>query len=165
MQVGSVKSSGWKHFSQEEIDSWPEEHKLCRGCNKVLPLNSFHSDKKLILGRASKCKECRHLDSVNQWKNRNREKQLYNTAKSRAKLKGREFTIDLEDIVIPDVCPVLNVPIGTGEYAPSVDRTDHTKGYIKGNVRVISTRANRLKNDATAEELQLVLTYITNCEV
>ena len=40
---------------------------------------------------------------------------------------------------------------------PSLDRIDGAKGYVKGNVRVISHRANMLKNDATIEELELVL--------
>lgn len=41
--------------------------------------------------------------------------------------------------------------------SPSLDRIDSSKGYVKGNVRVISARANMLKNNATVEELTLVL--------
>jgi hypothetical protein len=78
---------------------------------------------------------------------------LWNAAKSRAKEKGREFKIELTDIVIPAVCPVLGVPMER----PSLDRIDSSKGYVKGNVRVISHRANMLKNNATIEELELVL--------
>ena len=78
---------------------------------------------------------------------------MWNSAKSRATEKGREFNIKLSDIVIPDLCPVLGVPMDR----PSLDRIDSSKGYAKGNVRVISHRANMLKNNATIEELELVL--------
>jgi hypothetical protein len=40
---------------------------------------------------------------------------------------------------------------------PSLDRIDNNKGHVKGNVRMISYRANVLKSDATVEELTLVL--------
>ena len=78
---------------------------------------------------------------------------MYRAAKARAKEKGRDFNIELSDIVIPTLCPVLGIPMDR----PSLDRIDGTKGYVKGNVRVISHRANMLKNDATIEELELVL--------
>ena len=42
---------------------------------------------------------------------------------------------------------------GNYEYTPSLDRIDPTKGYIKGNVWVITKRANTMKNSATREEL------------
>lgn len=78
---------------------------------------------------------------------------MWNAAKSRANKKGREFSIELSDVVIPALCPVLGIPMDR----PSLDRIDGTKGYVKGNVRVISHRANMLKNNATIEELTLVL--------
>ena len=70
----------------------------------------------------------------------------------------------MEDIVVPDVCPVLGIPIqknhghqGYFDDSPSVDRIIPELGYTKGNVRVISNRANLLKNNAKIEELELVL--------
>lgn len=73
------------------------------------------------------------------------------------------FDITVADLEIPTVCPVLGIPItiasglGSKPGAPSLDRIDNTKGYIKGNVRVISSRANRLKADATLDELILIV--------
>lgn len=84
-------------------------------------------------------------------------KYLLSIARRRAKKKEQEFSIDLSDLVLPDTCPYLGIPIDSyhpeQDYHPSIDRIDNSKGYIKGNVEVISHRANRLKNDAVAEEL------------
>lgn len=82
-----------------------------------------------------------------------KQKRMLGSAKSRANKKGREFSIELSDITVPTTCPVLGTPM----VSPSLDRIDSSKGYVKGNVRVISKRANMLKNNATIEELTLVL--------
>ena len=83
---------------------------------------------------------------------------MYRAAKARAKEKGRDFNIELSDVVIPALCPVLGIPMDR----PSLDRIDGAKGYVKGNVRVISHRANTLKNNATIEELELILQDLKN---
>jgi hypothetical protein len=85
---------------------------------------------------------------------------LYRT-KSTSKNRNIEFNITEEDIIIPDVCPYLGIQInnqvmiGHGRHpdAPSLDRIDSSKGYIKGNVQVISDLANRMKQNATSEQL------------
>jgi hypothetical protein len=82
---------------------------------------------------------------------------MWHSAKSRAKRKGLTFTITQNDITVPDVCPLLLIPIAASTEArapgsPSLDRKDATKGYVPGNVWVISYRANRIKNDATLAE-------------
>ncbi len=46
--------------------------------------------------------------------------------------------------------------------SPSLDRIDSTKGYTKGNIWVISNRANTLKNDATLSELKLLVERLEN---
>lgn len=87
------------------------------------------------------------------------------SAKSRAKAKGVPFDIELSDIVIPDVCPVLGIPLFWGDKltnnTPSIDRLIPEKGYVKGNCVVISMKANRLKNNATKEELEAILKYLS----
>ena len=51
-------------------------------------------------------------------------------------------------------------------YAPSLDRIDSSKGYIVGNISVISLRANMLKNNATLNELKMIVKWLdTGCEV
>ena len=83
--------------------------------------------------------------------------------KSRAKLAGIPFNLTPDDIVIPDVCPVLGIPLRHKEgkqwsdRCPSVDRLRPELGYTKGNIRIISTRANLLKSNASELELTAVL--------
>jgi len=91
------------------------------------------------------------------------EYRLWKSAKDRSEKKGWEFTITLDDIKIPLVCPLLEIPIvmhSTRERhfnAPSVDRINSTKGYTKDNIWIISHRANQLKNDATFAEMKLMV--------
>jgi len=84
--------------------------------------------------------------------------------KKRAKKNGIEFNLDVCDIpMIPEYCPILGIKIianklsGPIDSSPSLDRINPKIGYIKGNIRIISNRANRIKADATLEELKLVL--------
>lgn len=87
-------------------------------------------------------------------------------SRNRAKRNGLEFTITEADVVVPEFCPVLglrldqNTVVRQQANTPSLDRFDNSKGYIPGNVRVISFRANKLKSDATAEEMRRVLAYM-----
>lgn len=85
-------------------------------------------------------------------------KHMVTRAKERALKKGLDFNITVDDITIPEVCPLLEIPIIIGnkddyENSPSLDRKDNTKGYIKENVWIISKKANSMKNSATPEEL------------
>lgn len=82
-----------------------------------------------------------------------------------------EVEITLEDITpLPDVCPILGIPLDysakRGGYysdnSPSIDRIIPSKGYIVGNCIVCSWRANRIKNDGTAEEHKKIYEYIQN---
>ena len=81
---------------------------------------------------------------------------MLNGARNRAKSKGIEFNLSSDDITIPTFCPVL----GTEMENPSLDRINPLLGYTKGNICVISFRANRLKNNATIEELEAILAYM-----
>ena len=91
----------------------------------------------------------------------NREKRLFSQAKTRAKRSELEFNIELSDIAIPEYCPALGLKLSTqpagrkwgSANSPSIDRIDPNKGYVKGNIQVISWRANSLKKNATADEL------------
>jgi hypothetical protein len=95
---------------------------------------------------------------------RYRLKIILREAKKRAVARGIEFNLRPEDIVIPEVCPVLGISLkvggGRNPGNPSLDRFDNSLGYTKDNVRVISLRANMLKTNATVDELKRVLAYV-----
>lgn len=96
---------------------------------------------------------------------RDRRFPLVQGARKRAKDKNLPCTIAVEDIVIPDFCPVLGIPIRPGDgklhdYSPTLDRLSPDKGYVPGNVLVISYRANRIKNNGTAEEVMKVAEWM-----
>lgn len=94
--------------------------------------------------------------------NRTPEKSLLYSARRRAKERDIPFSITEEDIFIPEFCPLLGMPLVTThsrhqDDSPSLDRIEPHKGYVRGNVWVISCRANRIKNDATIQELAKIV--------
>lgn len=153
----------------------------CPVCGKEKPYWEFYTAPRSKTGRMWACKDCidskpsdisdaayrrkydlEYKTKINEAKRdefeRHIERYMYTRAKNRAAKKGLDFDIDLEDIVIPEICPLLEVPIVLGreddyEYSPSLDRIDNSKGYIKGNIWVISKKANSMKNSASYEEL------------
>lgn len=90
--------------------------------------------------------------------------------------KGNKFTIEIleicqkEELILLETDYVLihesnNKNIGyniliPGDNSPSIDKVDPELGYIKGNIRVISFKANRMKQDNTKEQLEKLLLYI-----
>jgi hypothetical protein len=83
-------------------------------------------------------------------------------ARHRAKKNNLPFNIELDDIVIPKTCPLLGIPLisstdKTSPNNPSLDKIIPEKGYVKGNIWVVSLRANKLKNDASLQELELLV--------
>lgn len=87
---------------------------------------------------------------------------IYNRLKSSAKKRSIPFDLtltDLNNLTFPITCPVLGIPLKFNrgqlqDNSYSVDRIDSAQGYTINNIEVISWRANRLKNNATTEELQ-----------
>lgn len=91
--------------------------------------------------------------------------QMLASARHRAKRDGYVCTISKEDIVVPELCPVLGLPLRPSlleksDSSPSLDKLIPELGYVPGNVRVISWRANRLKSDASLAELEALVAYM-----
>ena len=90
---------------------------------------------------------------------------MFLRARARSISNGVPFSIVVDDIEIPERCPIFGIllvyePGGVTDNTPSLDRIIPALGYIKGNVKVISQRANRLKSNATVEELEAIIEYI-----
>lgn len=93
------------------------------------------------------------------------EQYLVRRLASRAAKRRIPFDLEPSDIIIPKLCPVLGIPItkegrGQRDGAPSVDRLVPERGYVKGNIKIISMRANQIKNCASIEEVEKVLAYM-----
>lgn len=114
-----------------------------------------------------------HLGAYAEYQRNRRDRHPRNTlvtqAKSRAKRSGVEFNVTEDNLLWPTHCPILGVQLDYNTTAPgarnrrdnspSLDRRDNSKGYVVGNVFVISHRANRLKSDASVEELLALSRY------
>lgn len=148
--------------------------KICLRCKKLNNIDNFYKNKNKKDGRDPYCKLCckkyadlhreRRSNTQKKFRLNNLNVGLFKNAELRAKKKNIEFNIECSDIVVPDICPVLGIKIEVGEKvicdnSPTLDRIDISKGYIKGNIIVISNRANRLKNDATLNEIELIYNY------
>lgn len=89
----------------------------------------------------------------------NPKKCLLRRAESGAKSRNLEFNLTEDDIIVPEFCPLLGIKLefshkkGYNKGSPSIDRIDNAKGYIKGNVQIISRQANVCKNDLSIPEL------------
>ena len=151
------------------------EFKLCNKCNKELSFNKFRERKdtgwKDINNkfRYSYCRECEKKRFKEAYK-KDPIPQMLSNSKIRAKAKKLPHNITSDDIreVWPkdNICPVLKKPFEMGfksrktkSMAPSLDKIIPSKGYTKGNIVVISDIVNRLKSDASLEDLKKIINF------
>jgi hypothetical protein len=93
-------------------------------------------------------------------------REKFRTKKANSIRVGIDFDIEFGDIDFPTHCPILGIELdyfsenGYLENAPSFDRVDPNKGYVKNNVAIISMKANRIKNNGTAEDHENIAKYI-----
>ena len=148
--------------NKQRRDSFPTDFvdtlsfKVCCKCKETKDILMFSLDRSNKDGRHRRCREC---DSAF------RPSRLLSSAKSRAMKSNLDFNLELIDIIIPEFCPILGIKLNKnrikfGPDSPSLDRVDTTKGYIKGNVKVISHRANTMKSDMTKEQIRKLYEYV-----
>lgn len=108
-------------------------------------------------------------EACRRWRASNPVSCLLKAARDRARLNGVEFGIheDHVPMPLPTHCPVLGIEltypgagIGRRPGSASLDRLDNSRGYVPGNVAIMSWRANKLKSDATLQELRALVAYM-----
>lgn len=123
-------------------------------------------------GRRACEDRARSLDPKRVWL-----RQMLGSAKWRAKRKGVHFLLTLADVrslALPDTCPYLGIPLiytgsgrgktGPHENSPSIDRIRPAMGYVRGNIEIISNRANALKGNGTSDEHQKIADRLRKLE-
>lgn len=159
----------------------------CSSCGRDLPLASFGVDKRAKSGRKRVCKDChndqnrrryhRDVDRAREYHRKKRRgyysesrdfdpvRWMLDLCRNRARREGIPYSLTRDDLIIPERCPVLGLRLrrpgeGQAEDSPSIDRIVPERGYVSGNVAVISMRANRLKNDGSAEEHERIAAWM-----
>lgn len=166
----------------------PAEYRLCKMCNEEKRYNEYRQvNKNLNKGfkkrggwldiegkrRYTYCQTCEVNWSSKKYRI-NPYRQIYYVSKKRALAKGIPFTLTREDYKelyanCPKLCPVLGIKINHSEIgstkhqtdnSPSIDRITPSKGYVKGNVMIISALANRIKTDASIDQIKKVYEFL-----
>lgn len=150
-----------------------DDKKQCNKCLEWKPFTDFYkttSNQGSLDAYRKQCKICHSTfshssenrkDVASRYYKRKKEENpalfMWKQAKHRAKYDydDLEFSIEVGDIIIPEKCPYFNVsfiPLDK-QLGYSLDRIDSSRGYVKDNIRVITYKANRMKSDATKEDL------------
>lgn len=156
----------------------PLGKRICPRCRELLSLKKFNA-------KPYRCKECVR-EAARDWASRHREYYreasrrhraeakelgpiyfLFAGARCRAKRNRREFSIGYDDFTpLPEFCPALGLKLNYDsrgklkDDSPTLDRIDNSRGYVPGNVAVVSWRANRLKLGASAAELDRIASWM-----
>lgn len=135
----------------------PSAVKKCCRCGATKPKTEFYrrsrGDK--LYGH---CVEC-HLGVCLRYLNKNPQNRLHHSSLNSARIRGHEHAIQPSDIPLPEKCVYLGLVLNYTTRSnrdpamATVDRIDTRKGYVVGNVQVISHLANRMKSNATLEQL------------
>ena len=148
-------------MSQIEVRS-----KKCKQCLEVKEDGLFYKNRN---GLHSLCKTCyieRNKSYQKNYRSKNRFAIRMRTCRARAKEKGLPFdlTEDYLKSIWTDTCPVFGTPLNIDALKceanhAQLDRVIPALGYVKGNVVWLSQRANRIKDDATLEDLERLVTW------
>ena len=141
--------------------------KQCNICNKFKFYTEFHRSKVTADGFDCRCKDCKS-DIYKARRDKNPISTYFVAKKSWCKQRGIEFSLTQEYLegIWTGVCPVFGIKIilgaqGKGSHISAhLDRRDPSKGYVVGNVNWISGRANRIKYDASLEELKQIVAWV-----
>jgi hypothetical protein len=152
-----------KTRTKDGLDYW------CRQCNRVSRQNYYFSESGKEYWSQYKARP-EYKEDQRRWHRQHREqnlpKYLWKAARKRAQQKCLPFTITVDDIIIPEACPILEIPIAASlikisDSSPTLDRIDNDLGYVPGNIQVISYLANSMKRNASIKQLKSFASWIT----
>ena len=153
----------------KEVTEFGKGRAKCKQCFKEYNLTYNEANRELNRSK-SRAKYWENPEASREAERVRNEKdirgKLISSARSRALKNGREFAITKEDINLVTHCPILGIELSVGRLGKqhngsyTLDRLDNSKGYVVGNVHIISHRANTLKSDASLEELKAIINYI-----
>ena len=152
---------GYRAFRTEEARKYRLKHPyVAKVANAIWSAANLEKSKQL-----QKSWRERNPEYGREWRNQNLEKVIFKSAKRRAAVCGVAFSVSLEDVIVPNSCPILGIALNVfakrGEdNAIEFDRVVPSLGYVPGNVAVISHRANFIKMHGTAKEHELIAAYI-----
>lgn len=113
--------------------------------------------------RASDSQRAKQKRRSREYRLGNYEKHWLARTEQRCTKNGWLFNLTIDDLKIPEVCPALGCKIIPGDpykwQSPSIDRIDPSKGYVKGNIRIISFRANQVKSNSSLDEMEKVVNW------
>lgn len=153
----------------------------CKTCSR-LRVSQYHKDNREVILDKWKSKrdsltaaERQEIAQKQQdWYRKDIRQRLLDRAKERSKKLELTCDLEIDDIVIPTKCPLLETPFKYGSrhdkwQTYSLDRIDNSKGYVKGNVWVITHMANTMKSQASSKELRIfaknILKYFKDDEI
>lgn len=156
--------------------------RICKYCKRELSLSEFHKHSSYKFGVMPYCRDCRAARTKERRKERGEEYKSYAreqarkyryrcpeytfffNAKARAKKEGFPFTITRADIVIPERCPVFDIPLIRSpkltDNSPTLDKIIPELGYVPGNVAVISHKANKLKSNGLLDDFVKLVKWL-----
>lgn len=158
----------------------PAPTRVCTKCCVEKDVTQFGLAVRGGQRRLSRCKTCQHRADAARIAVERREygrrpssrgkplTRRFNAIRSRARKEGIPFDLTIDDIFVPEFCPVLGIRLVWEEgntrrlqdSGPSIDRLIPERGYVRGNIAVISGRANRIKNNGTAAEHERIAAWM-----
>jgi hypothetical protein len=149
----------------------------CKKCTSEKQVKKYWENPEKFKKRAKQYRDNAPEEAREKWriwhKNERRNnpiRLLLRRARRRARELSLPYNLMESDITIPDNCPILGIELKVGcaennlptDNSISLDRVDNNLGYIKGNVIVISMRANRIKNNSNFEEIEKLYNFLKN---
>ena len=175
------KRARWKAYKEANKEKIAAQSKVYREANKeeiaARRKAYYEANKEKIAARNRAHREANKEEMVARrkaytkaYRETNTEKYMCSNARNRAKKNNIPFSLTenyLKSIYPSDmICPVLGFEMSMGldengstDTSPSLDRIIPEKGYVQGNVIIVSMRANSIKRDATPEELRKVADF------